>query len=163
MKKEDIINVNDENFDKLMLVYLLALKKIENNVSYLYNYDFIYKIETRIKTPNSILTKMKNKNFEYTYENLINNINDIAGLRIVCNSIDDVFYIKNILKEKDYITKPKKSGYSSYHIILETPIEICDITTYIKVEIQIRTIDMDSWANNEHKLKYKPFIINLNN
>ena len=175
IKENDIIDTNDKNFNKLMLIYSIALRKTKKQIEIIdeelkkyFSYNIINKIETRIKTPNSIINKMKNKNFECTYQNLINNINDIAGLRIVCYSIEDIFFIKSIieklpelkiLKEKDYITHPKKSGYSSYHIILEQPINILYNIINIKVEIQIRTIKMDTWANTEHKLKYKPFLL----
>lgn len=172
LQKTDALDVKDENFDKLMFIYSAALKELETKISiikdefkYLYNYELIDKIQTRIKTPESILKKMKDKHYEYTYKNLIENINDIAGLRIVCYAKDDIFYIKRliealpgvkILKEKDYVTYPKKSGYSSYHIIVEIPVNLSQKTVYVKVEIQIRTVVMDFWANAEHKLKYKP-------
>ena len=93
------------------------------------------------------------------------NINDIAGVRVVCNYKDDIYKIVNIirkqksiqiLKEKDYIKKPKDSGYSAYHMILEIPIEIKNEKIYVKVEVQIRTVLMDFWAITEHKVKYKP-------
>ena len=95
---------------------------------------------------------------------MIENINDIAGVRIICNYKDDIYKIRNIIRkqkdiriliEKDYIKKAKKSGYSAYHIIAEVPVKIKEKTIPIKVEIQIRTVLMDFWANTEHKVKYK--------
>ena len=108
---------------------------------------------------------MKKKGYNFTYEEMIYNINDIAGIRIICPLKRDIFVIKdlikklsgvNIIKEKDYVTNPKKSGYSSYHLIVETPTNLFEKTIYVKVEIQIRTLTMDFWANLEHKTKYKP-------
>ena len=96
---------------------------------------------------------------------MVKNINDIAGIRAVCPLKKDIFSIRdfiqkieglNILKEKDYVTYPKKSGYSSYHLITEVPISLSQHDIYVKVELQIRTIAMDFWANLEHKVKYKP-------
>ena len=98
------------------------------------------------------------------YQSLIEEINDIAGLRIICPLKDDIFSVVNmiktypdfkILKEKDYVTNPKKSGYSSYHLIIEVPVNIAGKIIHIKVEIQVRTMAMDFWASLEHKMKYK--------
>lgn len=107
---------------------------------------------------------MKKKKLEITYENMIEHINDIAGVRIICNYKDDIYKIRNIIrrqeqirivKEKDYIKKAKKSGYSAYHMIIEVPIKVKEETIYIKTEIQIKTALMDFWATTEHKVKYK--------
>ena len=96
---------------------------------------------------------------------MIENINDIAGIRVICPLKKNVYSIRNlitnlpgikILKEKDYIANPKKSGYSSYHMIIEVPVALSQNLVYVKVEIQIRTLAMDFWASIEHKLKYKP-------
>lgn len=169
--KEEKLDVKEEPFEKLMFFYKSALKQLEtqmeiikNEFKIMYNYDLIERIDTRIKEPKSIIKKMEKKKYEKTYVNLIEKINDIAGIRIVCNLKDDVFFIKDlikqisgvhILKEKDYVTNPKKSGYSSYHIIVEVPVRLTQGTIYVKVEIQIRTLAMDFWANFEHKVKYK--------
>lgn len=169
--KEQALDVKEEPFDKLMFFYKSALSQLTTQMNILkdefkvmYNYDLIDHIETRIKEPKSIIKKMEKKKCEKTYINLIEKINDIAGMRIVCTLKDDVFFIKDlikqipdihILKEKDYITKPKESGYSSYHIIVEVPVRLTSKVIYVKCEIQIRTIAMDFWANFEHKVKYK--------
>ena len=111
------------------------------------------------------MKKMKKKGYSFTYQEMIENINDIAGIRIICPLKKDVFSVRDlikkipgvhILKEKDYITHPKESGYSSYHIILEVPVSLSKSRIYVKVELQIRTLAMDFWANLEHKIKYKP-------
>ena len=122
-------------------------------------------MNTRIKSAESIIHKMKTRKIQLTYKNMIEDINDIAGIRIVCPLKKDIFSIKNliekipginVLKEKDYVTHPKKSGYSSYHLIVEVPITLSRQNIYVKAEIQIRTIAMDFWASLEHKVKYKP-------
>ena len=111
---------------------------------------------------------MKKKNLELNYKNLVDNINDIAGVRVVCPVKEDVYTVVkiiekipswNLILEKDYIKNPKKSGYSGYHMIVEVPVKIFDSNLknqiFVKVEIQIRTMAMDFWAENEHKMKYK--------
>lgn len=169
--EEKNIEVNSKDFENLMFLYSLALREIENRVDILkeefkilYNYNLIDHITTRIKKPDSILNKMKRKKCEMDYKSLIEEVSDIAGLRIICPLKEDVFNVVNliktypdikILKEKDYITKPKESGYSSYHLILEVPVNVAGKIISIKVEIQARTMAMDFWASLEHKLKYK--------
>ena len=169
--KEDKLDAGDEPFEKLMFFYESALNQLETQMNIIkrefqimYNYDLIDHVTSRIKEPKSIIKKMDKKGYEKTYINLIENINDIAGLRIVCNIKDDIFFIKNlikeipeihVLKEKDYVTTPKKSGYSSYHMIVEVPVKLAKQTIYVKCEIQIRTLAMDFWASFEHKVKYK--------
>ena len=169
--KEQALDVREEPFDKLMFFYKSALAQLTTQMNILkdefkvmYNYDLIDHIDTRIKEPKSIIKKMEKKQYEKTYINLIEKINDIAGMRIVCTIKDDIFFIKelikkipeiNVLKEKDYITNPKASGYSSYHMIVEVPVRLTQKIVYVKCEIQIRTLAMDFWSNFEHKVKYK--------
>lgn len=167
-----VLKIEDKTFEKLMFIYSLAIRELETKIGILkdefkifYNYDLIDHVNTRIKNPKSIIYKMKKRNIQLNYKDMIENINDIAGIRVVCPLKKDIFSIKdlikkfpgvNILKEKDYITYPKKSGYSSYHLIVEVPITLSKQNIYVKVEIQIRTIAMDFWASLEHKMKYKP-------
>ena len=165
------LNVEKKEFNMLMSLYqraqidildkLGALQEYFNNK---YNYEVINHISSRIKTPTSIINKMKKKNYELNYKNLIEYINDIAGIRVVCTFQDDVFRVRDIIrsmpntrviKEKDYITNPKKSGYMGYHMVIETMIHYEEDIIPIKVEIQIRTLAMDFWASAEHKMKYK--------
>ena len=169
--KEEKLDVKEEPFDKLMFFYQSALKQLELQMNIIkeefkvmYNYDLIDHIDTRIKEPKSIIKKMEKKKYEKTYLNLIEKVNDIAGMRIVCTLKDDIFFIKDlvkqipdvhVLKEKDYVTNPKPSGYSSYHMIVEVPVKLSQKTIYVKCEIQIRTLAMDFWASFEHKVKYK--------
>lgn len=166
------LNTDDETFQKLMFIYSVAIRELETTIGVLkdefklfYDYELIDHIDTRIKKPESIIQKMKKRNLSLTYQEMIENINDIAGVRVVCPLKKDIFSTRdliqklpgvNILKEKDYITKPKKSGYSSYHLIVEVPVALSSCNIYVKVEIQIRTIAMDFWSTLEHKMKYKP-------
>lgn len=169
--KNEKLDVKEEPFEKLMFFYKSALKQLElqmniikDEFKLIYNYDLIDHIDTRIKEPKSIVKKMEKKKYDKTYLNLIEKINDIAGIRIVCTLKDDIFFIRDlvkqipdihVLKEKDYVTNPKESGYSSYHMIVEVPVKLTQKIIYVKCEIQIRTLAMDFWASFEHKVKYK--------
>ena len=169
--KNEKLDVKEEPFEKLMFFYKSALKQLElqmniikDEFKLIYNYDLIDHIDTRIKDPKSIVKKMEKKKYDKTYLNLIEKINDIAGIRIVCTLKDDIFFIRDlvkqipdihVLKEKDYVTNPKESGYSSYHMIVEVPVKLTQKTIYVKCEIQIRTLAMDFWSSFEHKVKYK--------
>ena len=172
MDYNQALEVEDETFKKLMFIYSIAIKELQTKIEILkdefkilYHYDLIDHIDTRIKEPQSIINKMNKRQIQVTYKDMIENINDIAGVRIICPLKKDIFSTKeliqnlsgiNILKEKDYVTHPKKSGYSSYHLIVEVPVSLSTQTIYVKVEIQIRTIAMDFWSTLEHKVKYKP-------
>ena len=165
------IDVQEKKFQTLMLIYEKAmiqakeeLEGFKTNFKEIYNYDVISNIESRIKTPDSIVKKMKKKNYDLNYEELIKNINDVAGIRIVCPFKTDIFKIKEVIEKnsnleilevKDYVNTPKKSGYSGLHIIAQTPVNIGDTVAQVKVEIQIRTMAMDFWSTTEHKIKYK--------
>lgn len=166
------INVIDNTFSKIMFIYEMAIKELNTKIeilqkefNVLYNYDLVDHVNTRIKKPESIIQKMKNKDCELTYQEMIRNINDIAGIRVICPLTKDVFSVRNLIqkipgvkvvREKDYITHPKKSGYSSYHMIVGVPVTLSQQVIYVKVEVQIRTMAMDFWSSIEHKMKYKP-------
>ena len=168
---DEKIEEKTNTFEKLMTIYEMAITELETKLNILqkefkvfYNYDLIDHINTRIKQPDSIVNKMKKKGCELTYKEMIENINDIAGVRIICQLKDDIFKIRNLIeelpgiqieKEKDYVNHPKESGYSSYHMIIKIPVTLSKQTIYVKVEIQIRTMAMDFWASLEHKMKYK--------
>ncbi len=165
------INVKEQEFQKIMRIYEMAMTQVKddlenakNSLSNFYQYDVINNINCRVKTPDSIIKKMKRKQYDLNYKNLIENVEDIAGIRVVCPFKNDVFKVVKIiednpnleiLQKKDYITKPKKSGYSGYHIIAQTPVNIGDAFANVKTEIQIKTMAMDFWSSTEHKLKYK--------
>ena len=172
LRKNEKIEKNTKSFEKIMFLYSVASKELQTKLEIIkdefklfYDYDLIDHMQTRIKKPDSIVNKMKSRGLDITYQNMIENINDIAGIRVICPLKKDVFSVRDlvrnipgvrILKEKDYINNPKKSGYSSYHMILEVPISLSNKHMYVKVEVQIRTMAMDFWASLEHKLKYKP-------
>lgn len=165
------VNVKGKNFSLLMNVYKLALEQVKDELTQIkesfykiYGYDIINNITSRIKTPNSIVNKMQKKQYEMNYKNLIENINDIAGVRVTCPLKNDIYKVVNVIKQlpnvkvikvKDYLKKPKESGYSGYHLIVETYVDIEEEKIPVKVEIQLRTMAMDFWATNEHKMKYK--------
>lgn len=166
------VDVSSENFKKIMFIYSVGIKEIQtkleiiqNEFKIFYDYNLIDHITTRIKSPESIKKKMAKKDLEFTYNDMIKNINDIAGIRVICPLKKDIYSIRNLIeelpgieiqKEKDYVVNPKKSGYSSYHMILDVPIALSKSIMYVKVEMQIRTMAMDFWASLEHTMKYKP-------
>lgn len=166
------IKESDETFQKIMSIYAMALKEMSTKVEIykdefkmFYNYDLIDHINFRIKSPESIMKKMQDKGVKLTYKEMIENINDIAGLRVICPVQKDIYSIRNLiqnipgiqtLKEKDYVAHPKKCGYKSYHIILAVPVVLSKKLIYVKVEVQIRTMAMDVGATIEHKMRYKP-------
>lgn len=168
------MNTIDEELKKLdnvMIKYISALKVLETQLEiinddfkYIKKYNPIEHIKTRIKSADSIINKLYKENLEFTLDNVENYINDIVGVRIICAFESDVFelidIIRNsniihVIKEKDFISKPKKTGYRSYHLIVEVPVELINEKVMVKAEIQIRTLAMDLWASLEHKLKYK--------
>lgn len=169
--EDEEINIESKEYNDLIRIYEIAMNQVASEINLvkeklnkLYGYSIIDKITARVKSKKSIINKMKKKNIKYTYTSLIDNISDIAGVRITCPVQDDIFFVKQIIemipnlkiiKEKDYINNPKKSGYSAYHLIVETPVTINGETVVMKVEIQIRTIAMDFWAEMEHDIRYK--------
>ena len=165
------IDTKQQEFKKLMSIYEKAMDKtkdeledIKSSLNKVYKYNVINNIECRIKTPDSIINKMKRKNYDLNYKALISNINDVAGIRIVCPFKTDIPKIKeviekgssiNVLEVKDYMNAPKKSGYSGLHIIGQIPVDIGGTSANVKMEIQVRTMAMNFWATTEHKIKYK--------
>ncbi len=129
-------------------------------------------IKTRIKKPDSIATKLKKKGLPLSIETIRNHLNDVAGVRVICAFIDDIYKIADMLiaqddvhliKTKDYIKNPKMNGYRSYHLIVEVPVFFSDHKEQMRVEVQIRTIAMDFWASLEHQVKYKKDIKDAEN
>lgn len=168
----ETVTEDDDTFQKLMFVYKMAIKELNTKIEIFkeesklfYDYDLIDHVNTRIKEPDSIIKKMKKKNLELDYKEMINNINDIAGIRVICPLQSDIYTIKNLIqkipgietvKEKDYIVNPKESGYTAYHLIVRVPVMLSKELIYVKVEVQIRTMAMDFWSSLEHKMMYKP-------
>lgn len=163
---EDIDSWNTLNF-----LYKSALKEVGTKLEILneefqhvHKYNPIEHIKTRIKTPESIVKKLKRNGHEATIENMVKYINDIAGVRLICSFTSDIYQLAEmignqsdlkVLTIKDYIKNPKESGYKSYHMHVSVPIFLSDSVVDTKVEIQIRTIAMDFWASLEHKIYYK--------
>ena len=124
----------------------------------------IHHIDSRLKSPRSIIEKLQRKGWPVSVESAEEHLNDIAGVRIVCNYIDDIYRLANMLVrqqdlelvcQKDYIRKPKPNGYRSLHLVLRVPVFLSSHTELVPVEVQIRTIAMDFWASLEHQLRYK--------
>lgn len=162
---------NAYDWQSLMFLYNAAIKEVRTKLDimndefqYIHQYNPIEYIKSRIKTPNSIAKKLSRHGLENTMENMVEHINDIAGVRIVCSFTSDIYRLAEmigkqkeftILYIKDYMKHPKESGYRSYHMLITVPIQTTNGINPTKVEIQIRTIAMDFWASLEHKLKYK--------
>ncbi|MBE6541743.1 MAG: GTP pyrophosphokinase family protein [Ruminococcaceae bacterium] len=124
----------------------------------------IHHIESRLKSQASILKKLKKKGVELSAESAMKNVNDIAGVRVVCCYIDDVYDVADMLLrqsdirlicEQDYIKHPNYNGYRSLHLDIQIPIYLSEKTEYVNVEVQLRTVAMDFWASLEHDLRYK--------
>ena len=162
---------NSARFNDLMMMYRCTVREVRTKLEVLndefsveYKRNPISFIKTRIKKPESIYKKLKKLGYDFTAENIQNQLNDVAGIRVVCAFIDDIYTIADliakqdditIIKVKDYIKNPKVSGYKSFHMHVTVPIFLSDRVVDTKVEIQIRTIAMDFWASLEHKIYYK--------
>ena len=160
-----------DSWNEVNLIYSAALKQVQTKMEVLndefqhvHRYNPIEHIKSRIKTPESIVKKLKRGGYESTIENMIKHVNDIAGIRIICSFTSDIYRIAEMIGEqkdikilciKDYITYPKASGYKSYHMLVSVPVYLSNKMVATKVEIQIRTVAMDFWASLEHKMHYK--------
>ena len=165
-----------DSWKTVMLIYNSALKEVgtkleilNDEFQHVHQYNPIEYIKSRIKSPESIVKKLKRHGCESTISNMTEYVNDIAGIRIVCSFLSDIYRMAEmigrqndltVVSVKDYIKHPKKSGYKSYHMLVTVPIFLSDRVIDTKVEIQIRTIAMDFWASLEHKLKYKKVVDN---
>ena len=160
-----------DQWKSVMFLYDSALKEINTKIEilnnefvHIYNYNPIEHIKSRLKTPDSIVKKLKRYGFEVTIDNMVEKLSDIAGIRIICSFTSDIYQIAEMITKqsdvtvlyvKDYIKNPKPNGYQSYHMVVTIPIYLTDGPVDTKVEIQIRTIAMDFWASLEHKIYYK--------
>ena len=163
-----------ENVNSLLRMeqlYEAGIKEIRTKLEILdsefkvkYDHNPIHHIESRLKKPESIIKKAIDKDVTLTEKEIMRHIHDIAWIRVICNYIDDVYVVAQLLinqddikliKIKDYIQNPKDNGYRSLHLVLEVPIFLAEGVQPIHVEVQLRTIAMDFWASLEHKLKYK--------
>ena len=160
-----------DSWKEVTLIYNSALKQISTKLEILndefqhvHRYNPIEHIKSRIKTPESIVKKLKRHGYESTIGNMVRYVNDIAGIRVICSFTSDIYQIAemisnqsdiNVISVKDYIVNPKPSGYKSYHMLVTVPVYLSDRIENTKVEIQIRTVAMDFWASLEHKIHYK--------
>lgn len=160
-----------QQFQELMMRYNAAIREVRTKFEEL-NDEFSFRnsrnpiesITSRIKKPVSIAEKLRRMGCPLTLESVSENLNDIAGIRVICSFIDDIYMVAELLarqdditvvRVKDYIQKPKPNGYRSYHMIVEVPVFFSDGKRPMRVEIQLRTVAMDFWASLEHQMKYK--------
>ena len=162
---------NAQPYKELMTYYRCAMMAVETKFNILnqefslrYDRNPIETIKTRLKSVESIVEKLERRKIFPTVESIEANITDIAGVRVICSYQADIYLLAEALlsqddvtlvTKKDYIVNPKANGYSSLHLIIETPIFLHDRKRMMKVEVQLRTISMDWWASLEHKIKYK--------
>ena len=170
-------NVNENfykmafQFQQIMMIYESAVKQIETKLEILNKENKVRRernpietVKSRIKTPESIAKKLEKKNLPITFDSMMTNLSDIAGVRVICPYISDIYTVRDmlikqpditLLAENDYIANPKESGYRSLHIVVEIPVYLSKTAHNVRVEIQLRTIAMDFWASLEHELRYK--------
>lgn len=156
---------------RFMMSYKFALEEMMTKINilkqefqYIHDYNPIEHVSSRVKSAESILNKVNRKGYDFSIGSIKKNVRDIAGIRIVCSYISDIYRISEMLQQqkdvtliecKDYIKNPKPNGYQSLHLIVQIPIFMSDREDHVFVEIQIRTIAMDFWASLEHKIYYK--------
>ena len=168
----DFIN-NNKNFDVLMMKYRCAIREIQTKLEVLDD-EFsavnkrnpISSIKSRVKSPASIYEKLRRRDLPFTEDSIVKNLDDVAGIRVICPFISDIYAVANMLisqddvevmEVKDYIKNPKPNGYRSLHYVVIIPIYLSSGKEYMKVEVQIRTIAMNFWASLEHQMHYKQF------
>ncbi len=167
----EVIQKNMQPINELMAYYRCAIMEVETKFNVLneqfslqYDRNPIEGIKSRLKSPEGIIKKLKKKELPFTLEAIQENIKDVAGVRVICSFPEDIYMLADcllqqddvkLIEKKDYIKKPKKSGYRSLHLIIEVPIFLQNEKKGMKIEVQLRTIAMDFWASLEHKLRYK--------
>lgn len=172
VEKQYGLHLEDQpGFDAFLHEYRAAIKEVDTKLEILsedfkvrHDYSPIHHVETRLKAPKSIEDKLKKLECDVSIPSARENVMDIAGVRVVCNFVDDVYEVANmltfqddtrIISEKDYIKNPKPNGYRSLHLLLMVPVQLLEGKVEIPVEVQIRTVAMDFWASLEHNLRYK--------
>ncbi len=171
MQVPEKFNEGVTSWETVIFLFNSALKEVGTKVDILndefrhvHKYNPIEYVKSRIKSPESIVKKLKRHGYDSTIDNMVKHINDIAGIRVVCSFTSDIYRLAEMIGRqndltvvsiKDYIKNPKDSGYKSYHMLVTVPIFLTDGVVDTKVEIQIRTIAMDFWASLEHKIYYK--------
>ena len=168
--QEELLNFATQ-YQQLMLLYEGGIKQISTKLDIL-NREHrvrgmrtpIESVKTRLKTPASIAGKLRRQGKPLSIDSIMGNLNDVAGVRVICPYISDIYAVRNmlvaqsdvtLLQEKDYIRNPKPNGYRSLHLVVQVPVYLSESRQAVRVEIQIRTIAMDFWASLEHELHYK--------
>lgn len=145
-------------------IVVSRLRELDEQYRAQNGHGFIRFIETRMKTPESICEKLRRKGYEIDFDTAAEKLNDISGVRCICYCVKEVYWIARqigktdaytVIKAKDYIRKPKKNGYESYHIVLDIPMSYHDCTEPVRVELQLRTLIMDAWAGMDNRIAYK--------
>lgn len=155
----------------IMCYYKCAMHEIEakfkvlnEEFSLMHERNPIESIKTRLKTIESIREKLERRNLPLTVDSIVENLNDVAGIRVICSFSEDIYMLADcltsqddvdLIEAKDYIKNPKENGYRSLHLIVEIPIFLCNEKRFVRAEVQLRTITMESWAKLEHRLVYK--------
>lgn len=171
---EEVLELFQQKVGDLKMImahYSSAIMEVETKLKVLneqfcvqQSYNPIETIKTRLKSPESIIEKLRRKHLPLEIKSLEEGIYDIAGVRVICPFVKDIYMLADcllgqddvtLLHKKDYILEPKESGYRSLHLIIETPIYLQQEKKNMKVEIQLRTIAMDFWASLEHRMQYK--------
>lgn len=151
-------------YESAMREVATKLKNLQEEFSFRFDHKPIHHVETRIKDPMSIIRKLTRRKIDVSMDNAIEHLDDIAGIRVICPYVDDVYLMTELIlaqddirliRQSDYIREPKENGYRSVHLILEVPIYLTKGKTYVRVEVQLRTIAMDFWASLEHDIRYK--------
>ena len=164
------------NFQECMMMYSCAIREVRTKFEVLndhltvaYKRNAIEMINSRVKKPRSIVDKLRRRGLEVSTDSVMKNLNDVAGIRIICSFVNDIYEVANmfasqddvtVLEVKNYIENPKPNGYRSYHMIVEVPVFFANKKQNVKVEVQLRTIAMDFWATLEHSIKYKKDVEN---
>ena len=179
-KIKQFVGYYAQPYKELMAYYRCAMMSVETKFNVLneelslqYDRNPIETVKTRLKTPESVLEKTSRKGFPLTVDSIEENINDIAGVRVITSFVSDIYTLTDaflkqddirLIEKKDYIKEPKSNGYRSLHLIVGVPIFLRSEKKIMKVEVQFRTISMDFWASLEHKIRYKknlPFVADL--
>lgn len=160
-----------QEFQEAIMMYTCAIREVKTKLEVLNDElsvcnqrNPIEMIKSRVKKPMSIVEKLRRRNLPVSLESMISNLDDVAGIRVICSFLDDIYTVADMLVKqdditviavKDYIRYPKPNGYRSYHLILEIPVFFSEQKKNMRVEVQIRTLAMDFWASLDHQLKYK--------
>jgi len=177
VKVPDLVQVPEKligqayQFQEAMMMYTCAIREVKTKLEALNDElsvrnqrNPIEMIKSRVKKPMSIMEKLQRRGLEISIESMMKNLDDVAGIRVICSFLDDIYAVTDMLIRqddvkviavKDYIKNPKANGYRSYHLIIEVPVFFSDRKKPMRVEVQIRTIAMDFWASLDHQLKYK--------